>query len=236
MPPESSPDRDFDDIAAALAMQGANPLAGLTPPQVASAMLRWSLAYSRRPTLVWSQAHAVGAAIGLAADYLSIVVAQLSMLGERRLDRMVNPLISGLPAFLATDGGVASGFMIAQYTATSLVAENRRLAAPASLDGGRNSGLQEDMLCHATPAALKLLAIIANTRMVLAIELLAVCQAHDLRAGTAAPGPESAAIVSMVRRHVGLYADDRPLADDMATITKLLRQPLPVPMVSTRAA
>jgi len=100
-----------------------------------------------------SQANAVGAALGLNADALAVGVAEMAAMAERRLDRLVNPLVSGLPAFLATDGGAGSGFMIAQYTALSLVAENRRLAAPASLDGGVTSGLQEDHLSHATPGA-----------------------------------------------------------------------------------
>ena len=79
-----------------------------------------------------SGANAVGAALGLMADSLAIAVAETAAMSERRVDRLVNPLVSGLPAFLATDEGAGSGFMIAQYTAASLVADNRRLAAPAS--------------------------------------------------------------------------------------------------------
>ena len=98
-----------------------------------------------------SEAHAVGAAIGLAADALGIAVAEPAAMSERRIDRLVNPLVSGLPAFLAADSGAGSGFMIAQYTALSLGAENRRRAAPASLDGGVTSGLQEDHLAKRPP-------------------------------------------------------------------------------------
>ncbi|MBY0302719.1 MULTISPECIES: HAL/PAL/TAL family ammonia-lyase [Alphaproteobacteria] len=192
--------------------------------ELASATDNPALVGTVEAPVVWSQAHAVTAGVGLAADYLATAAAQLTMLSERRLDRMVNPLVSGLPAFLATDSGVATGFMIAQYTATSLVAENRRLAMPASLDGGRNSGLQEDMLCHATPAALKLLDILANARQVLAIELLAACQAQDLRGGSA---PATRAIVDAVRTRVGNYADDRPLAQDMAAIDAFLASAIP---------
>src|SRR6202166_5130008 len=97
-----------------------------------------------------SGANAVGAALGLMADALGIAVAEMAAMSERRVDRLVNPLVSSLPAFLATDGGAGSGFMIAQYTAVSLVAENRRLAAPASLDGGGTSGLQAGHLSPAT--------------------------------------------------------------------------------------
>ena len=78
-----------------------------------------------------SQANATGAAIGLAADALGVAMAELVAMSERRIDRLVNPLVSGLPAFLASDSGAGSGFMIAQYAAVSLVSENRRLAAPA---------------------------------------------------------------------------------------------------------
>ena len=115
-----------------------------------------------------SGANAVGAALGLMADSLAIAVAETAAMLERRVDRLVNPLVSGLPAFLATDEGAGSGFMIAQYTAASLAADNRRLAAPASLDGGVTSGLQEDHLSHATPGALKLLKIIDNAEIIVA--------------------------------------------------------------------
>lgn len=94
--------------------------------------------------IISSQAHAVAPALGQAADSLAIAIAQIAAMSERRIDRLVNPLVSGLPPFLATDAGSHSGFMIAQYTAAALVGDNRRLAAPASTDGGLTSGLQED--------------------------------------------------------------------------------------------
>jgi histidine ammonia-lyase len=168
-----------------------------------------------RPEVI-SQAHPMGAAIGLAMDHLATAMAQIGMMSERRLDRMVNPLVSGLPAFLAPSSGVESGFMIAQYAAASLAAENRRLAAPASLDGGVTSGLQEDMLCHPTPAALKALDILANTRTIIAIELLAACQSYDLLDQSMTPAPGTAALYTALRGRIGAYADDRPLADDIA--------------------
>jgi histidine ammonia-lyase len=126
---------------------------------VAKVVNRELVSFTDNPTVsgtpeapeIHSQAHAIGAGVALAMDHMAVAVAELGMISERRLDRMLNPLVSGLPAFLAQSGGTASGFMIAQYAAVSLVAENRRLAAPASLDGGITSALQEDMLCHATP-------------------------------------------------------------------------------------
>jgi histidine ammonia-lyase len=172
-----------------------------------------------------SEAHAVGAALGLAGDALGIAVAELAAMSERRIDRLVNPLVSGLPAFLAADSGVGSGFMIAQYTAVSLVSENRRRAAPASLDGGITSALQEDHLAHATPAALKLLQIVENTEAILAIELLAAVQAYDLAHDARAPAraPATDAMYRRVRRVVSLYRDDRPLAGDIDSIRGMLR-------------
>jgi histidine ammonia-lyase len=166
----------------------------------------------------------VGAALGLAGDALGIAVAELAAMSERRIDRLVNPLVSGLPAFLAADSGAGSGFMIAQYTAVSLAAENRRRAAPASLDGGITSGLQEDHLAHATPAALKLLDIVDNTEAILAIELLAAVQAYDLNPDAPARAPATEAAYRRVRRIVSLYRDDRPLAGDIGAIRGMLRE------------
>ena len=170
---------------------------------------------------VHSEAHAVGAAVGLALDHLAIAVAEVAAMAERRLDRLVNPLISGLPAFLAADSGVSSGFMIGQYAAVSLVNENRRLSLPASLDGGITSALQEDHLSHATPASLKALSIIENAEAILGIELLAAAQAHEFRTEGRAAGTDR--LYRQLRDVVGSYGDDRPLADDMAAAADLIR-------------
>jgi len=176
---------------------------------------------------IHSQAHPVGAAIGLAMDQLAVALAQLGMISERRLDRMVNPLVSGLPAFLAQPGGAASGLMIAQYTAASLVAENRRLAMPAALDGGVTCGLQEDILCHATPAALKALEVLENLQAILAIELLAACQSYDVRLETAAAAPSTLALYQALRAQISRYADDRPLGDDIAAAASFIGERSP---------
>ena len=160
---------------------------------------------------VHSQAHAVGAGLGLAMDSVATAAAELAAISERRIDRLVNPLVSGLPAFLAAGSGVCSGFMIIQYTAAALVAENRRLAAPASLDGGITSALQEDILTHATPAADKALAILDNLQTVLAIEVAAAAQAYDQQPGSAAKAARTARLYDLVRREVPFYQDDQPL-------------------------
>ena len=171
-----------------------------------------------------SAANAVGAALGLAADSLGIAMAEVAAMSERRMDRLVNPLVSGLPPFLASDSGAGSGFMIAQYSAVSLVADNRRLAAPASLDGGVTSGLQEDHLCHATPAALKLLKILDNTEYVLSIELLAAAQAYDLQPGTHARAPNTDIVYRAIRNRIAHYRDERPLATDIERAREIIRE------------
>ncbi len=174
-----------------------------------------------------SEAHAIGAALGLAMDSLGVAVASVAAMSERRTDRLVNPLVSGLPAFLSAVPGVGSGFMIAQYTAASLVADNRRLAAPASLDGGITSALQEDHLCHATPAALKALKILDNAEHIVAIELLAATQAYDLLMGAPARAPATERLHQRVRQLAPTYTDDRPLAVDILRARDLISSQWP---------
>jgi histidine ammonia-lyase len=174
-----------------------------------------------------SGAQAVGAALGLTVDSLAVAAAELAAMSERRVDRLVNPLLSNLPAFLATDEGAGSGFMIAQYTAVSLVALNRRLAAPASLDGGITSGLQEDHLSHATPGALKLLEILDNAATIVAIEMLAAAQAYELQPDSCSRAAQTDAVYRRVRAVVPQFRDDRPLSGDIRTARGLLLQPPP---------
>ncbi|OWW00260.1 histidine ammonia-lyase [Rhizobium sp. R693] len=177
--------------------------------------------------LVSSQAHAVAPALAQASDSLAIALAQISAISERRMDRLVNPLVSGLPPFLASDAGSNSGFMIAQYTAAALSNENRRLAAPASTDGGLTSGLQEDFLAHPTAAANKLLSVIDNAEYILAIELMAAAQAHDFLAPTAGRAKGTDAIHRAVRNVVAHYGDDRPLAGDIEALLTFIRHQAP---------
>ncbi|URK86935.1 histidine ammonia-lyase [Rhizobium sp. RCAM05350] len=177
--------------------------------------------------VVSSEAHAVAPALGQALDGLAIAIAQISMMSERRIDRLVNPLISGLPAFLAVDPGAGSGFMIAQYTAAALAAENRRLGAPASLDGGVTSALQEDFLGHPTAAANKLLAVIDNAEQILGIEFAAAAQAQDFKPGVASRGAGTDALYRHIRADVPTYADDRPLGWDLEKAHDLLQRSLP---------
>lgn len=177
--------------------------------------------------VVSSEAHAVAPALGQAADSLAIAIAQISAMSERRTDRLVNPLVSGLPPFLASDAGSHSGFMIAQYTAAALSNDSRRLAAPASLDGGLTSGLQEDFLAHPTAAAGKLLAILDNAEYILAIELMAAAQAQDFLVSKGARAQGTERVYAAVRSRVPLYGDDRPLNADIEALRAMIADVAP---------
>ncbi len=111
--------------------------------------------------------------------FLGIALAELANSSERRIERLVNPQLSGLPGFLTENGGLNSGFMIPQYTAASLVSENKVLAHPASVDSIPSSANQEDHVSMGTIAARKAKEILYNTTRVLAIELFAATQAID---------------------------------------------------------
>lgn len=162
-----------------------------------------------------------GAPLGFAADFLAIALAEVGAISERRLDRMLDTARShGLPPFLSAEAGVGSGFMIAHYTAVSMVAENRRLAAPASVDSMPTSAMQEDHVSMAWGAARKLRRVVENTRRVLSAEVLAACQALDLRAPLE-PAPRTKAVRDEVRLHVPHLDEDRFLAPDLALVEDL---------------
>ncbi|MDR2898823.1 MAG: histidine ammonia-lyase [Clostridiales bacterium] len=121
-----------------------------------------------------------GQHMALAFDFLGIAIAELANISERRIERLVNPQLSGLPAFLTENGGLHSGFMIAQYSAAALVSENKVLAHPASVDSIPSSANQEDHVSMGTIAARKAKEIYFNASRVIAIELIAACQAIDM--------------------------------------------------------
>lgn len=125
---------------------------------------------------VLSQANPHGEAMAMTATTLSMAVAELGGVAERRVDRLVNPHVSGLPPFLIAESGVNSGLMIVQYAAASLVAENKMLAQPMVLDNYITSAQQEDHLSLGTPATLNLLRILNNVQKVLAIEYITAGQ------------------------------------------------------------
>jgi histidine ammonia-lyase len=123
-----------------------------------------------------------GAPLGFAADFLAIAACEIGSISERRVDRLLDVTRSrSLPPFLTPDAGVNSGLMIAQYTAAGIVAENRRLASPASVDTIPTSGMQEDHVSMGWAAAVKLRRVLDNLTSILAVELLAAVRGLQLR-------------------------------------------------------
>lgn len=171
---------------------------------------------------VVSQANPHGQSVAMAADLLAIAMAELGSIAERRLDRLINPTVSGLPAFLVSQPGVNSGMMITQYVAASLCAENRQLAQPAVIDNYVTSGLQEDHLSMGTSAALKLHKVLENVTQILAIEYLLAAQAFEFFKGPRF-GVGTQAAWRLLRERVPAYDEDRWLAPDIASSVTLLK-------------
>ncbi len=164
-----------------------------------------------------------GQPLAFALDALAMAVSELASISERRLERLVNPNLSdGLPAFLTTDGGLNSGFMIPQYVAASLVSENKVLAHPASVDSIPTSAGQEDHVSMGNAAGLKAWQVIANAERALAIELLAGAQAVEFLAPLQ-PGAGVASTRAHVRTLSQRLADDRPLGADIETVATAVR-------------
>jgi histidine ammonia-lyase len=163
-----------------------------------------------------------GAPVGYACDFLAVALADLGAMSERRTDRMLDKGRShGLPPFLAHDPGVDSGLMIAQYTQAGLVAENRRLATPASADSIPTSAMQEDHVSMGWGAARKLRTSVANLRRILAVELVVAGRALDLRAPLA-PAAGTGAALAALRSVVPGVGPDRWLAPELAAAETLL--------------
>jgi histidine ammonia-lyase len=164
-----------------------------------------------------------GQPVALALDFMAMAVSELANIAERRIERLVNPKLSGLPAFLVKDGGLNSGFMIAQYTAAALVSENKVLAHPASVDSIPTSANKEDHVSMGTIAARKCRDIVANAENVAAIELLCAAQGLDLFTNLK-PGKGTMAAYRTIRQHVPFLEKDRLLADDIATVRALIQR------------
>lgn len=162
-----------------------------------------------------------GEPLALAFDYLGIAAAELADMSERRLERMVNPQLSGLPAFLVRQGGLNSGMMIVQYAAASMVSENKVYAHPASVDSIPSSANQEDHVSMGATAARKARMIIENVLSVLAMELMCACQSLDLLEDR--PSPVHAAIKKRIREEVAFYEKDREIRLDIAAVNKIIR-------------
>ncbi len=171
-----------------------------------------------------------GQPIALALDFLAIALSELANISERRVERMVNGMLSGLPRFLTERSGLHSGLMIAQYTAASLVSENKVLAHPASVDSIPTSANQEDHNSMGSVAALKGWQVLQNVQTVVAIELLTAAQGIDfsrINPSTGKkmkPGKGIDAAYRVVRKHIPHLDRDRVLYDDIQTALRLVRE------------
>jgi histidine ammonia-lyase len=163
-----------------------------------------------------------GQPVALAMDFLCMAVSEFANISERRIERLVNPKLSGLPAFLVSDGGLNSGFMIAQYTAAALVSENKVLSHPACVDSIPTSANKEDHVSMGTISSRKCREVVKNSENVIAIELLCGAQALDLFTNVK-PGEGTLAAYTVIRNAVSHLEKDRILAKDIDTIQKLMR-------------
>jgi histidine ammonia-lyase len=164
-----------------------------------------------------------GQPLAFALDALAMASSELGSISERRVERLVNPNLSdGLPAFLTSDGGLNSGFMIPQYVAASLVSENKALCHPASVDSIPTSAGQEDHVSMGNAAGLKAWQVLANSERALAIELLAGAQGVEFLAPLE-PGAGVRATHAFVRSLSPRLGDDRPLAPDIEAVAVAIR-------------
>lgn len=159
--------------------------------------------------------------VAMAADMLAIAACEIASISERRTSLLVDPKMSGLPAFLVEDGGLNSGFMIAQVTTAALVSENKTLAHPASVDSIPTSAGQEDHVSMATFAARRLSEIAFNAGGVVAVELLGAVQGVDFHRPLRSSEPLEA-VHTLVRERVDFYASDRYFAPDIEAVRQLV--------------
>jgi histidine ammonia-lyase len=163
-----------------------------------------------------------GQPVALAMDFLGMAVSELANISERRIERLLNPKLSGLPAFLVSDGGLNSGFMIAQYTAAALVSENKILSHPACVDSIPTSANKEDHVSMGTISARKCREIVKNSEQVISIELLCGAQAMDLFTNLK-PGEGTLVAYKTIRDAVSHLDKDRILSRDIETLVHLMR-------------
>jgi len=169
-----------------------------------------------------------GQPIALAMDFLAIAMSELANISERRIERLVNGSLSGLPRFLTQKGGLNSGLMIAQYTAASIVSENKVLCHPGSVDSIPTSANQEDHNSMGSISAQKAWRVLKNAQTVIAIELLCAAQGLDFtrkregnRLMTAGRGVEAAH--RLIRAHIRHLDADRVLYPDIQTAIQLVK-------------
>ena len=166
-----------------------------------------------------------GQPVAMAADYLSIGLAELGSVSERRIERLVNPQLSDLPAFLVRDGGLNSGYMIGQYAAASLVSENKVLAHPACVDSIPTSANKEDHVSMGTTSMRQTRQILKNVEYVVAIELLCACQAYDLicQEKKVKAGNGTRVAYDTIRAQIPYLEKDRELYADIETVVRMIR-------------
>lgn len=168
--------------------------------------------------------------VAMAADNIALAIAEIGALSERRISLMMDKHMSQLPPFLVANGGVNSGFMIAQVTAAALASENKALAHPHSVDSLPTSANQEDHVSMAPAAGKRLWDMAANTRGVLAVEWLGACQGLDFREGLkSTPALEQAR--QALRAKVPYYVEDRFFAPDIAAADELLAERVLTPLL-----
>ncbi|TMH35574.1 MAG: histidine ammonia-lyase [Betaproteobacteria bacterium] len=166
--------------------------------------------------------------VAFAADNLALAIAEIGALSERRTAMLMDPVLSGLPAFLIEHGGLNSGFMIAQVTAAALASENKSLAHPASVDSLPTSANQEDHVSMATFAARRLHTMPDNTAGVVAIEWLAAAQALEFHRPLRS-SPTIEALLARLREEVPFMSEDRLMAPDIAAATALVENAVLAP-------
>lgn len=161
-----------------------------------------------------------GQPVALAMDFLGLAVHELGSFSERRVARLVDEKLSGLPAFLTRHGGVCSGLMVPQYVAASLVSENKVLVHPASADSIPTSANQEDHNSMGTIAAWKARQLVENVRRVVAIEMIAAAQGLDFIHLSSSPAVER--VRHVLRREVPALEEDRPLSGEIESVAKMI--------------
>jgi histidine ammonia-lyase len=166
-----------------------------------------------------------GQPMALSFDFLGIALAELANVAERRIERLVNPQLSGLPAFLTEKGGLHSGFMIVQYSAAALVSENKILAHPASVDSIPSSANQEDHVSMGTIAARKAKEIYFNVSRVIAMELVTSTQAIDIGNSNKSGeklGKGTSVAYDIIRSVITKVTDDRTMYKDFNKVAELI--------------
>jgi histidine ammonia-lyase len=163
-----------------------------------------------------------GQPIAIAMDFMKIAVAEFASISERRTERLVNPQLNDLPAFLSPEPGLQSGAMIMQYVAASLVSENKTLAHPASVDSIPSSANQEDHVSMGTIAARHAYSIIQNTRRVLSIECICALQAVEYR-GVEKMSSRTRSFYEAARKVVPSITADRVFSEDIERMAEWLK-------------